>query len=62
MNNKDSTKQKAINVQLLNIEDNGEIKPFTLDENIANGLIQYAIHLCGIRKEKELNQKKSKKN
>lgn len=62
MNNKDSTKQKAINVQLLNIEDNGEIKPFSLDENITNGLIKYAIHLYGIRKEKEVNQKKSKKN
>jgi hypothetical protein len=55
-------KDSGIRVQLLTIEDNGEIKPFTLDENIANGLIKYAIHLYGIRKEKEVNQKKSKKN
>jgi hypothetical protein len=61
MYKKDSTKQKQVNVQLITIEDNGEIKPFTLDKNIANGLIQYAIYKYGINKEKELNQKKLNK-
>jgi len=50
--------KKVNNIQLLNIEDNGELKPFVLDEKFTNGFIQYAIHLY----TKELKAKKVNAN
>ena len=54
--------KKVNNIQLLNIEDNGELKPFVLDEKFTNGFIQYAIHLYTKElKAKKINAKSFKK-
>ena len=50
-----SVKQENINVKLLTIEENGEIKQFKFDENVARACLQYVI-----AKALDKNKKKSK--